>query len=366
MSWPQTRPSGPRRQGWCRRGVGTSPVRFPGRLGRPSPSVAVGRRYDTVSFLSDYGLRDEFVGVVKAVIRDIARHVTRHRPHPRDRPVRRPRRVAGPGPLRPVPAQRASCSAVVDPGVGHRPAGGGHRGRRRRRGAGRAGQRAAGPGRRDGRRCRPGRRAHQPRLPPRRRRGRRSPAATCSPRRRPTCATASTWPSSATRSTRSRCCPASCRSPGADGAGLAAEVLWVDRFGNAQLNVGPDEVAGWGDRVRLRLGETDRSAAVVDAYGDARARARSVWSSTPTGCWRSASTAARRPTSSAWRRATPCTWSPSPTTSRRAPTRRSGAVLGPAGSLRPPMRPATTLALIAPAGRVILDRRRRCSSSCSR
>lgn len=34
----------------------------------------MGRRYDTVSFLTDYGLTDEFVGVVKAVIRDIAPH----------------------------------------------------------------------------------------------------------------------------------------------------------------------------------------------------------------------------------------------------------------------------------------------------
>jgi S-adenosylmethionine hydrolase len=34
------------------------------------------RRYDTVTFLTDYGTRDEFVGVVKAVIRDLAAHVT--------------------------------------------------------------------------------------------------------------------------------------------------------------------------------------------------------------------------------------------------------------------------------------------------
>lgn len=32
-------------------------------------------RFDTVSFLSDYGAADEFVGVVKAVIRDLAPHV---------------------------------------------------------------------------------------------------------------------------------------------------------------------------------------------------------------------------------------------------------------------------------------------------
>jgi S-adenosylmethionine hydrolase len=33
------------------------------------------RRFDTVSFLTDYGTRDEFVGVVKSVIRDLAPHV---------------------------------------------------------------------------------------------------------------------------------------------------------------------------------------------------------------------------------------------------------------------------------------------------
>ena len=33
-------------------------------------------RFDTISFLSDYGLTDEFVGVCKAVIRQIAPHVT--------------------------------------------------------------------------------------------------------------------------------------------------------------------------------------------------------------------------------------------------------------------------------------------------
>jgi len=34
---------------------------------------------------------------------------------------------------------------------------------------------------------------------------------------------------------------------------IVAEVLWVDRFGNCQLNVGPDEIpGGWGDTVRVR------------------------------------------------------------------------------------------------------------------
>ena len=34
----------------------------------------MGRAYDTVSFLSDYGTTDEFVGVVKSVIRSVAPH----------------------------------------------------------------------------------------------------------------------------------------------------------------------------------------------------------------------------------------------------------------------------------------------------
>jgi S-adenosylmethionine hydrolase len=34
----------------------------------------MGRRYETISFLSDYGTDDEFVGVVKSVIRELAPH----------------------------------------------------------------------------------------------------------------------------------------------------------------------------------------------------------------------------------------------------------------------------------------------------
>jgi S-adenosylmethionine hydrolase len=34
------------------------------------------RRYDTVSLLTDYGLDDEFAGVVRSVVRDLAPHVT--------------------------------------------------------------------------------------------------------------------------------------------------------------------------------------------------------------------------------------------------------------------------------------------------
>ena len=43
--------------------------------GEPAEPPAPARRYDTISVLTDYGTRDEFAGVVKAVIRDIAPHV---------------------------------------------------------------------------------------------------------------------------------------------------------------------------------------------------------------------------------------------------------------------------------------------------
>jgi len=47
---------------------------------------------------------------------------------------------------------------------------------------------------------------------------------------------------------------------------IVGDVLWVDRYGNAQLNVDPDEVAPWGDRIRLRFGDSTRTARRVDNY----------------------------------------------------------------------------------------------------
>jgi S-adenosylmethionine hydrolase len=49
---------------------------------------------------------------------------------------------------------------------------------------------------------------------------------------------------------------------------LVAEVLWVDHFGNAQLNVGPDDVTGWGDRIRLRLPGATRTATRATTFGE--------------------------------------------------------------------------------------------------
>jgi hypothetical protein len=50
--------------------------------------------------------------------------------------------------------------------------------------------------------------------------------------------------------------------------GLVAEVLWADRFGNLQLNVDPEELEGWGDRIRLRFGEQVRTSRRVEAYDE--------------------------------------------------------------------------------------------------
>jgi S-adenosylmethionine hydrolase len=54
--------------------------------------------------------------------------------------------------------------------------------------------------------------------------------------------------------------------PFADGDAVAAQVLWVDRFGNAQLNVGPDDIDHLGERVRLRFGERTRVAARATSF----------------------------------------------------------------------------------------------------
>jgi S-adenosylmethionine hydrolase len=53
-----------------------------------------------------------------------------------------------------------------------------------------------------------------------------------------------------------------------DGDDLVCEVLWVDRYGNAQLNVDPDEVDGWGSRIQVVWDGGSRTALRADAYGD--------------------------------------------------------------------------------------------------
>jgi S-adenosylmethionine hydrolase len=55
---------------------------------------------------------------------------------------------------------------------------------------------------------------------------------------------------------------------------LEAEVWWVDRFGNCQLNLGPDEIEAMGarpgGRVEVRVGDQARAARWVRTYADAK------------------------------------------------------------------------------------------------
>lgn len=48
---------------------------------------------------------------------------------------------------------------------------------------------------------------------------------------------------------------------------LKAEVLWVDRFGNAQLNVDPDELRPFGPRLTVGTGSRTRTATTATAFG---------------------------------------------------------------------------------------------------
>jgi S-adenosylmethionine hydrolase len=53
--------------------------------------------------------------------------------------------------------------------------------------------------------------------------------------------------------------------PTPDG-GLRGQVLWIDRFGNAELNVGPDDLGHLGDGVTLRAGQHHGPARQVATY----------------------------------------------------------------------------------------------------
>jgi S-adenosylmethionine hydrolase len=52
-----------------------------------------------------------------------------------------------------------------------------------------------------------------------------------------------------------------------EGDEIVTEVLWVDRYGNAQLNVSSDDVETMGDRVRLRFGDTVRTGVRAASFG---------------------------------------------------------------------------------------------------
>jgi S-adenosyl-L-methionine hydrolase (adenosine-forming) len=224
-------------------------------------------RYDTVSFLSDYGHADEFVGVVHSVIRSIAPHVTVidlvHDLPPHDLRA---------GSLALVRAVQYVAPgvvlAVVDPGVGTE----------RRAVAVEVGGGSGvlvGPDN-----------------------GLLAPAVAMSGGATRAFALtnsalhlASPGPTFAGRDVfapvaahlcngvaledvgdeldASSLLPGLVPLPRFDEGHLIAEVLWVDRYGNCQLNVGPEEVDPLGEQVALRLGDHDvRTASRVGAYGD--------------------------------------------------------------------------------------------------
>jgi len=49
---------------------------------------------------------------------------------------------------------------------------------------------------------------------------------------------------------------------------LVVEALWIDIFGNVQLNIGPDDLATWGDPFTLIVGEQRHTIAMSQAYRD--------------------------------------------------------------------------------------------------
>ena len=224
----------------------------------------MGRRYDTISFLSDYGTVDEFVGVVKAVVRDLAPHVTvidlTHEIPPYDV---RAGSLALVRAIQYVPA--GVVLAVVDPGVG-----GPRRAIAVEVAAG--GAVLMGPDN-----------------------GLLAPAAAMVGGAERAVVLSNTRfhlsAPGATFAGRDIFAPVAAHlcngvdlaelgepvEPGSllpqvvpvsrmEQSELVGEVLWVDRFGNAQLNIGPDEVAEWGPRLRVTLPAGPRTATVADSF----------------------------------------------------------------------------------------------------
>ncbi len=227
----------------------------------------MGRTYDTVSFLSDYGHQDEFVGVVKSVIRsiapaavviDITHEVPPHDLRTGGLALVRSAQYLAPGVI----------LAVVDPGVGTD-----------RRGvavevAGGAGVfvgpdnglMAAAVAMTGGAERAVELKNPDYRLP--------APGPTFAGRDVFAPAAAHLCNGVDLTDLGPEVDPITLR-PGilplseTTADGVKAEVLWVDRFGNVQLNVDPDDIAFLGDRMRVRFGESGvRTAGVVSTYGD--------------------------------------------------------------------------------------------------
>ena len=199
--------------------------------------------FDTITFLTDFGLQDDFVGVCRGVMKRIARDAADPRRHARHRAAGGARRARSCSPARSRTCRRASISRSSIPGVGSE-----RRAVAIRTAAGRV---YVGPDNgllmlaadRDG--VEGGAQPHEPALPPRagledvprprplraRRGAPRGRRALRRPRRRGRPGDAR--PARAARAARDRRTASSC-----------ATVLDVDRFGNLGLNVSAERHRG--------------------------------------------------------------------------------------------------------------------------
>lgn len=223
-------------------------------------------RFDTVSFLSDYGLVDEFAGVVKAVIRDLAPHATvidlTHQIAPFDV------RAGGLALARTVQYLPSGVVlAIVDPGVGTA-----------RRAV--AIEVAGGEGVLVG----PDNGLLAPAV------ALAGGAERAVVLDNPDYQLAAPGPTFAGRDVFGPAAAHLCNGvdlhalgtpiepglltpgllpvPREENSELIAEVLWVDRFGNVQLNLGADDVEVFGERIQLRFHGRTRVASRAVTYGD--------------------------------------------------------------------------------------------------
>lgn len=229
----------------------------------------MGRRYDTVTLLTDYGLDDEFVGVVKSVIRDLAPHASTidltHGIRPFDV---RAGSLALARAISYVPD--GVVLAVVDPGVGTD-----------RRAV--AVEVAGGAGVLVG----PDNGLLAPAVAIAGGAERAvvldnaafhltAPGATFAGRDVFAPAAAHLCLGEDLESLGSSIdpgllLPGMVPLPREEADGLHAEVLWVDRFGNCQLNAGPDElgaIAGVGPTVSVTVGDERRSGRIVTTFAE--------------------------------------------------------------------------------------------------
>ncbi|MEM8903393.1 MAG: SAM-dependent chlorinase/fluorinase [Actinomycetota bacterium] len=222
-------------------------------------------RYDTITFLSDYGVVDEFVGVVRSVVRELAPEVTMidlthgvpaHDVRAGALTLARAVQYVAPGVI----------LAVVDPGVGTE-------------------RRAVAVEVLDGRAVFVGPdngllapavavaggatravelTSAEHRLP--------SPGATFDGR--DVFAPAAAHLCNGVDLTElgpavspGSLLPATLPIPRQEGDQLVGEVLWTDTFGNCQLNVGPEEVESW-EAIMVRWGDEARVAHRADSYAE--------------------------------------------------------------------------------------------------